>query len=101
LEPNPVEFAFLGVDQDPLVQQCGVIEPADGGELQETVLVDVLDHEADFVHVGGKHHRGLSLAFPGDEVAQAVGCDLVAALLELGFHDLAHVFLGAGDPVGL
>ena len=55
------DIAFRGMDADPLsVEQRG-IHAAHGDEAQVAPLVDVIDHEPDFVHMPGEHHAQLTL----------------------------------------
>jgi hypothetical protein len=48
------------------------VDAADVGEAEEAVGVDVADHEADLVHMGGDHHLGSLAPLDGDQVAQGV-----------------------------
>ena len=76
--------ALSAVDEHPLSKRHLVEPPAQGHETQEAVVVDVLDHEPDLVHVGGDHD-GRSGTGPGaDHVAHAVGGHLVHQGLEFG-----------------
>src|SRR6266852_4117809 len=55
------------------------IPPAQGSEVQETVLIDVVDEQADLVHVGVEHHGEIRLPVSRHQkISKHVGADVVS-----------------------
>jgi hypothetical protein len=70
-----LRVARIGADGDDAGEQVARIEPAHRHDADVPAIVDVLDHEADLVHVRGEHDLGRVLALAladADEVAQGV-----------------------------
>jgi hypothetical protein len=60
----------------------------------------VPDQEADLVHVGGDEDRWATRAvFRGDQVAEAIGSDLVDEGPDFALDDCAHLMFEPGDAV--
>jgi len=60
-----------------------LIPPAtEGLELDEALLGDKLDHEADFIHVARKHHTGFlsGSSLLADDAAQVITVNLAVGL---------------------
>ena len=74
LHAHDADEVFFAVDDDALGRQRLGVKAAQGEEFDEPFVVNVTDHEADFVHVGGGHHGFFSiLAFhDGNHAAQVV-----------------------------
>src|SRR5690606_741426 len=67
-------------------------------EANEALVVDVADHEPDFVHVCRQHHPWAAPALlRGDDVAQRVDPNLVDERLELAHNHLADLLFAARD----
>lgn len=64
--------AVSGEDFDTLAEHYLSPPAADGDELDEAVEGDVLDHEADFVHVAGDEDAGAFIAQGADDGAAAI-----------------------------
>jgi len=59
--------------------------PTDGTEVEESLFGDVLDDEADFVHMSCEHHAGRAPFIEhGDRVAHHIGVDAVGKLTGVG-----------------
>ena len=70
--------------------------PAQGLEPQETLIVYVLDEEADLVQVRGYHHpRVATPPLRADDAAQRVGANLVGQSLKFLAGDLTLPLLPA------
>ena len=85
-----------------LVGEHAVVVVADAGEPHEAFVLDVLDEEADLVHVRAQHQHGRALGSPLREVvvAERVARLLVRERRELGVHELGDLLLVAGDAPG-
>jgi len=68
------DVALGGHDGDALAKHDLLPPAAQGGEFEVAFLGDVLDHEADFVHVAGEHDAGRfgGALFFEDDAAEAV-----------------------------
>ena len=73
-----------GPDGHPLADQHLRVPAADGLDIEEAVVVDVLDDQPDLVAVAGQHHpqRGVGV-LDHDHVAVQVGADLVGEVLDV------------------
>jgi hypothetical protein len=100
---EPGDGAVLGVDDDALAGQLPEVEASQGVQAQEPFVFDVLDHEADLVHVGGDHHLRADAAFGrllrADEVAHRVDAE-VAQVAEFVGDDLADFVFLARNAAG-
>jgi hypothetical protein len=93
-------ISFMCLDDNTLTQEH-LIEPStQGGEANEAFGSDVLDHEADLVHVGCQHHSRPAFAAPADQAADVVLLDLPQALQETTHH-FADLRFITRDAVGL
>lgn len=97
-----VAGAGLGVNDDTLGGHHSGIESAEGVDAEESVVVDVLDDEANFIHVCGEHEL---LAIAGaflnaDYVTKGIGFDFIADLFEFTENDAADDIFLARDPGG-
>lgn len=99
LGAHHAEDILATVDVDALGGEGFWIEPADGVEADEALVVDVGDDEADFIHVGGGHGFlfGGAAFFQGDDVAHVVGADFIGEALEFGDDEFADFFFVAGS----
>ena len=95
---------------DRILEEVARIEPADGVDVDEALVVDVGDQEADLVHVRGEHDLlGLLLrAGAGlgarllhrDDRAQRVDRDAVEQALDLALDQFGDAVLAAGHARG-
>ncbi len=94
------DVAPVGLDDDALGEE-GLIPPAaELEELEEAVVVDVGDDEADLVHVAGEHDAGAFTGAMADEAAELV-LGQVAQRGHVVTQDGADLGFIAGYAVGL
>jgi len=85
---NPGKVPFMGFDNDPL-RQKHLIPPATKGlELDEPLLGDKLDHEANFIHVARKHHTGF---LSGSSLLADDATQVITVNLAVGLHLLLNI----------
>ncbi len=90
------------MDDHLAAHQVAGVDPADGVDREESLVVDVGDDEADLVHVGRQHDLGFAIsALEGDDVAEGIGVKVIGQRLELFLHQGAHLLLATGDPGGV
>ena len=65
LDDNTKAWEHVGVDATNLI------------EIQETALVDIANHETNFIGMSHEHDLGARASFVGNAVANGVGCDFV------------------------
>ncbi len=96
---TPITGPFRPGDLEHLVGEHAVVVVADGREAQEALVLDVLDEEAELVHVRAQHQHGRALGAPPGEVAIAerILRVLVGERRELGVHQLRDLLLVARD----
>ena len=70
------------------------VNAADGSHSQKALVVDVGHHQANAVHVGGKHEPGATSLFAAHEIAHGVPGDLIHIGTGHLFDDLCHSPLG-------
>ena len=103
-EHAAIDLAVVRVDNHALLEEGARVEAAERLEAQETIIGDVLDHEADLVHVRGEHHLAAWLraaaALDADDVAEGIDRDLVDRCLQFGDDDRADTVFVAGDTGG-
>ncbi len=97
-----VAGARFGVNDDALGGHHARVEAAKGMDAQESVVINVLDNKADFVHVGGEHQffAASGSLFDADQVAKGIGCDFVADIFELAVNDPSDEVFLSGDSGG-
>jgi hypothetical protein len=93
-------LAAAGEDFDALGEQVVFPPAADGHKLEESIRCDVLDEEADFIHVAGEQHarsraRGLT-----EHRAVLVGGEL-ATVFKFIHEDRPDFIFMTGDRVGI
>ena len=83
--PDDPGHALLAMDPDPLTDRDGTVVAADGLEVQQAFVIEVMDDEADLVHVPGQHdpRAGLGIEDRRD-IAVDVGRDAVCDALGVG-----------------
>jgi hypothetical protein len=86
------------LDDDLLAQEHLVPPTAQGNELEESFLGDVMDHEANLVHVAGEHHPRPALSLTADQAADAVLLD-GAQGLQVTPHESADLGLVPWDAM--
>lgn len=97
-----VAGAGFGMNDDPLGSHHSRVESTEGMNAEESVVVDVLDDEANFVHMGGEHEffAVTGSLFDTDQVAHGIGCDFVADIFELAVDDSSDEVFLSGDAGG-
>lgn len=95
--PHHPEQLPTAVHDHPLRGQGLRVEPAQGNDPQEPrVLLDVLHHERDLIHVGAEHQPRPRPADAGDKVAQRVRPAFVGEGAQFTRDDVAHALLVPG-----
>ena len=93
--------AVFGVDDDAGAGDDGEVDAADGDEVEEAFVGDVVDEEADLVDVGGEHDARGAGGVEGEEgIAVDVGADFIDVGLEEVFDDFGGALFVAGDGGG-
>lgn len=76
--PDDSGNPFSTVDENPVAKGNHTVVSADAPKIEKTFVVDVMDLEADFVHVAGEHDFLLGLGVEdGVNVAVRIGSDFV------------------------
>ena len=74
------------MDPDLLTREELIVDSADGGEIDESVLIDVFDHESDLITVAGQHDRRFAWAPSPNQshgIPQDIGSDRIHAVLDI------------------
>ena len=90
------------MDRQILVDHHARIVVADLRDAEEALVLDVLDDEAELVHVGAEHHRGCAVTAAAREelVPERVGPVLVVVAVELLCDDAGDQALVSRDADG-
>ena len=75
---NDAWNALFAVNPNSLTDRDDAVVATDSGEVDQTVIADVMDDESDLVHVTGEHdlHLGVGISDRG-HVSVCIGDDLV------------------------
>ncbi len=93
--------AVLRVNGEVRAGQHGVIDPADGFEIDVAFVIDVIDHQPDLIHMPGEHDpRAFLRAGHHHHVAVNIGFDFVGPLAHTLAHDAGDGLLKAADAGG-
>lgn len=90
-------YFFASVNEDSVANWNHGVVSADASEIDKTLVVDVVDLEADFVHVSGEHDFLVGLGIKDSvDVAVLIGADFVGKGFGVIAIDLGGSFFIAG-----
>lgn len=89
---------FAAMDPHPLPHNNRAVVPANGAEIQHSLIIDVVDDKADFVHMPGEHDFHLRIGVgDGPGVAMHIGVQGVGEIAGVLAENLGRaLFISAG-----
>jgi len=90
------------MDEYAISRECGGIEASYRCKIEEALVIDVANNEAQFIAVPRKHDTGMTARVKGrDDISMSIGAYLVCILPYLLTHHLLDgLFIARGTGAG-